>query len=217
MKGEAMRSRNRKRALLISGSVILLCLTVIVGMTAALFTDDEVVNNHLRAGDLNITLVRTKLISTYLTDRGFLDTVTDGQLKDFTNETSENVFDLNGAVIVPKSKYIAEMQISNESDVAFEYWIEIVYTGSANVELAEQISVTVNTEESKRLNQGLMVGSESEPIDVLAVGEAGKFTVTVEFLDLDNSVNNMAQGDSVTFDLIVHAVQYTGADPDQAS
>jgi hypothetical protein len=217
MKGEAMRSRNRKRALLISGSVILLCLTVIVGMTAALFTDDEVVNNHLKAGDLNITLVRTKLISTYLTDRGFLDTVTDGQLKDFTNETSENVFDLNGAVIVPKSKYIAEMQISNESDVAFEYWIEIVYTGSANVELAEQISVTVNTEESKRLNQGLMVGSESEPIDVLAVGEAGNFTVTVEFLDLDNSVNNMAQGDSVTFDLIVHAVQYTGADPDQAS
>ena len=212
-----MRSRNRKRALLISGSVILLCLTVIVGMTAALFTDDEVVNNHLRAGDLNITLVRTKLISTYLTDRGFLDTVTDGQLKDFTNETSENVFDLNGAVIVPKSKYIAEMQISNESDVAFEYWIEIVYTGAADIELAEQISVTVNTEESKRLNQGLMVGSESEPIEVLAVGEAGKFTVTVEFLDLDNSVNNLAQGDSVTFDLIVHAVQYTGADPDQAS
>ena len=212
-----MRSRNRKRALLISGSVILLCLTVIVGMTAALFTDDEVVNNHLRAGDLEITLVRTKLISTYLTERGFLDTITDVQIKDFTNDTSENVFDLNGAVIVPKSKYIAEMQISNESDVAFEYWVEIVYTGSADVELAEQISVTVNTEESKRLNQGLMVGSESDPIDVLAVGEAGKFTVTVEFLDLDNSVNNMAQGESVTFDLIVHAVQYTGADPNQAS
>jgi hypothetical protein len=182
-------------------------------MTFALFTDEEIVNNHLSAGDLDITLVRTSLTSTYLTDRGYLDTVTDSQIKDFTNDTNENVFGLNGSLIVPKSKYVAEMQISNESDVAFGYWVEIVYTGSANVDLAEQISVTVNTEESKRLNQGLMVGSESAPIAVLAVGEAGKFTVAVEFLDLQSSVNNMAQGDSVTFDLIVHAVQYTGADP----
>lgn len=208
-----MRNRNRKRALLFSGSVILMSLTVIVGMTFALFTDEEIVNNHLSAGDLDITLVRTSLTSTYLTDRGYLDTVTDSQIKDFTNDTNENVFGLNGSLIVPKSKYVAEMQISNESDVAFGYWVEIVYTGSANVDLAEQISVTVNTEESKRLNQGLMVGSESAPIAVLAVGEAGKFTVAVEFLDLQSSVNNMAQGDSVTFDLIVHAVQYTGADP----
>jgi hypothetical protein len=26
-------------------------------------------------------------------------------------------------------------------------------------------------------------------------------------------VNNEAQGENVTFDLVVHAVQYTGADP----
>ena len=212
-----MRSRNRKRALLISGSVILLCLTVIVGMTFTLFTDNEIVNNHLRAGDLDITLVRTKLVSTYLTERGYLDTATDDRVKDFTNSTNENVFAANGALIVPKSKYAAEMQISNNGDVAFGYWVEIVYTGLADIELAEQISVTVNTADSKLLNEGLTVGSGSDPIAVLAVGEASKFTVTVEFLDLDNSVNNMAQGDSVTFDLIVHAVQYTGADPDQTS
>ena len=212
-----MGSTNRKRALLVSGSVILLCLTVITGMTLALFTDDEVVTNHLKAGDLDVTLVRTKLTSTYLTERGFLDTVTDDRDKDFTNGTDENVFALDGAVIVPQSKYIAEMQVSNQSDVAFGYWVEIVYTGSADIELAEQIEITVNTAQSKRLSQGLVVGSEKEPIGVIAVGEAGEFTVTVEFLDLANSINNQAQGDEVTFDLVVHAVQYTGADPDLAS
>lgn len=212
-----MGSTNRKRALLVSGSVILLCLTVITGMTLALFTDDEVVTNHLKAGDLDVTLVRTKLTSTYLTERGFLDTVTDDRDKDFTNGTDENVFALDGAVIVPQSKYIAEMQVSNQSDVAFGYWVEIVYTGSADVELADQIEITVNTAQSKRLSQGLVVGSEKEPIGVIAVGEAGEFTVTVEFLDLANSINNQAQGDEVTFDLVVHAVQYTGADPDLAS
>ena len=212
-----MRSTNRKRALLISGSVVLLCLSVIVGMTWALFSDQEVVTNHLKAGDLDVTLVRTKLTSTYLTNRGFLDTITDETDKDFTNGTSENVFALDGAVIVPQSKYIAEMQVANQSDVAFGYWVEIVYTGSANVELAEQISVTVNTAEAKLLNQGLTVGSESEPIAVLGVGDASDFTVTVEFLDLDSAINNQAQGDNVTFDLVVHAVQYTGPDPNQAS
>ena len=212
-----MGGTNRKRALLVSGSIILLCLTVITGMTLALFSDEEVVTNHLKAGDLDVTLVRTKLTSTYLTERGFLDTVTDDRDKDFTNGTDENLFALEGAVIVPQSKYIAEMQVINNSDVAFGYWVEIIYTGSADIELADQIEVTVNTAESKRLNQGLLVGSETEPIGVLAVGEAGEFTVTVEFLDLANSINNQAQGDDVTFDLVVHAVQYTGADPEPAS
>ena len=212
-----MRSRNRTNALLISGSVILLCLSVIVGMTFALFTDEEVVNNHLKAGDLDITLVRTKLTATYLNNKGYLDTMVDDSVKDFTNSTNENVFAPNGALIVPRSKYVADMQVSNNSDVAFGYWVEIVYTGAAKIDLAEQISITVNTAESKRLNKGLTVGSESDPIAVLAVGEADDFTVTVEFLDLDNSVNNLAQGDAVTFDLVVHAVQYTGSDPNQAS
>ena len=57
-----------------------------------------------------------------------------------------------------------------------------------------------------------MVGSEEEPIAVLEVGESGDFSVAVEFLDLASAVNDAAQGDDVTFDLVVHAVQYTGAE-----
>ena len=44
----------RKRALLISCSVILLCVSIIVGMTYALFTDSVSVNTHLQAGNLDI-------------------------------------------------------------------------------------------------------------------------------------------------------------------
>ena len=210
-----MRSTNRSRAMIVSSSIILICLTVLVGMTVALFTDQEVVGNHLRAGDLNITLERTKLTSTYLTNLGELDTIVNDEVKDFTRNVKDNVFDLNGAVIVPQSKYTAEMRITNgseraPSDVDFAYWIEIVYNGESDVPLAEQINVTVNTEASKRLNEGLTVGSESDPIGVLAVGESADFTVTIEFLDLDIAVNNEAQGNDLKFDLVVHAVQYTG-------
>ena len=67
------------RALIVSSAIILLCLTIITGMTVALFTDEEVVSNHLRAGDLDITLERTKLTSTYLTNRGFLETIVDDE------------------------------------------------------------------------------------------------------------------------------------------
>ena len=210
-----MRSTNRSRAMITSSAIILLCLTILVGMTVALFTDEEVVGNHLRAGDLNITLERTKLTSTYLTNLGRLDTIVNDEVKDFTRNVKDNVFDLNGAVIVPQSKYTAEMRITNgseraPSDVDFAYWIEIVYIGESDVPLAEQINVTVNTEASKRLNEGLTVGSETDPIGVLAVGESADFTVTIEFLDLDIAVNNEAQGNNVKFDLVVHAVQYTG-------
>jgi predicted ribosomally synthesized peptide with SipW-like signal peptide len=47
--------------LLVSAAVILLCMTIVVGMTWALFTDTKGVANHLRAGDLSITLKRTEL------------------------------------------------------------------------------------------------------------------------------------------------------------
>ena len=203
----------RVRAILSSSAIILLCLIVIIGTTMALFTDKETVINHLRAGDLDVTLLRTKLISTYIDNDGYLAQYTNDVVKDFSNETSENIFALDGAVIVPQSKYIAEMKVVNNSDVAFAYWVEIVYTGEAGVELADQLEVVIDTEDGKTLSEGLKVGSQDNPMAVLGVGDSHSFTASVEFLDLASAINNAAQGDSVTFDLIVYAVQYTGANP----
>ena len=200
----------RRRVLLTSCAIVLLCLTIIVGMTWALFTDDAVVNHILQAGDLDITLKRVALTMTDLDDDGFLVTNTDKTLVDFTNPSKMNVFwqyDQDGNLvkeygkIVPGSKYTATMEISNNSDVAFGYWVEIVCsdTDKANgMDLAKQLKVTVvtnyddgiddndeeytnpigkyNSHEVKGDYEGVYVG-------VLGIGDKQQFTVCVEFLD----------------------------------
>ena len=215
-----MKSTNRKRALLVSASVILLCMTIIVGMTWALFTDTQKVTNHLQAGDLSITLKRTELTKTTLNAQGKLVTsAPDTTTKNFSNPTDENVFGIvEGEKIVPGTKYVAKMQVENHSDVAFGYWIEIVCTDKTNgADLAKQLKVTVNTgaDASASVNDGLTVGSSSNYVGELIIGAtAAEFTVTVEFLDsfvAENNIdhNDLAQGENLSFDLVVHAVQAT--------
>lgn len=214
-----MKSTNRKRALLVSASVILLCMTIIVGMTWALFTDTQKVTNHLQAGDLSITLKRTELTKTTLNAQGKLVTSDpDTTTKNFSNPTDENVFGIvEGEKIVPGTKYQASMQVENHSDVAFGYWIEIVCTDKTNgADLAKQLKVTVNTgsDASASVNDGLTVGSSSNYVGELIIGATAEFTVTVEFLDsfvAENNIdhNDLAQGENLSFDLVVHAVQAT--------
>ena len=214
-----MKSTNRKRALLVSASVILLCMTIIVGMTWALFTDTQKVTNHLQAGDLSITLKRTELTKTTLNAQGKLVTSDpDTTTKNFSNPTDENVFGIvEGEKIVPGTKYVAKMQVENHSDVAFGYWIEIVCTDKTNgADLAKQLKVTANTgsDASASVNDGLTVGSSSNYVGELIIGATAEFTVTVEFLDsfvAENNIdhNDLAQGENLSFDLVVHAVQAT--------
>jgi predicted ribosomally synthesized peptide with SipW-like signal peptide len=194
-------------------------MTIIVGMTWALFTDTQKVTNHLQAGDLSITLKRTELTKTTLNAQGKLVTSDpDTTTKNFSNPTDENVFGIvEGEKIVPGTKYQASMQIENNSDVAFGYWIEIVCTDKTNgADLAKQLKVTVNTgaDASASVNDGLTVGSSSNYVGELIIGATAEFTVTVEFLDsfvAENNIdhNDLAQGENLSFDLVVHAVQAT--------
>ena len=228
-----MKSTNIKRTLLVSGSVILLCMTFVIGMTVALFTDKAVVNNHLKAGDLNVTLLRTKL-DTYSVDKntGFLhNTPTNTETVDFSTPTARNVFDIvkGQDLIVPCSWYEATMEIGNNtiyatSDVAFSYWIEIKLDTKdlsekeiQDLKLDEQIKITVTSKlgtseeksEWQTLDKGLTIGSEQGPISTVAKGSSESFKVKMEFLDVDD--NNLAKTQSLNFDLIVHAVQATTA------
>ena len=201
-----MNSEKRKRILLISGAVILLCLTIIIGMSYALFSDTERVTNHLQAGNLNITLERTKLVSRYLTDQGFLDTKSNNTLKDFTDNKNENVFDItDSTLIVPGCEYIADLLITNNSKTAFSYWVEVVYKGEKDVDLASQIEVTIIRD--NKVIGTLDKGLTSATINILAVGEYDDFTVGIKFKDL--ATNNSAMDDSLDFDLVVHAIQET--------
>lgn len=222
-----MIGTNRNRALLVSSSVILLCMAIIFGMTWALFTDTKTVVHHLQAGDLQITLKRTELTKTTLDATGRLATTvvqteTDAPV-DFTDPTDKNVFGLlvkdGNPVdkIIPGAKLVAKMKVENNSDVAFGYWIEVVCKDkTAGEALAKQLRVTVNTgtEQSALVGKGLAVKGDGGYVGVLEVGSSEEFSVTVEFLDSADesnkvSDNNGAQNQRLDFDLVVHAVQAT--------
>ena len=231
-----MTSTNKTRALLVSSSVILLCLTIIVGMTWALFTDTAEVETHLQAGDLNITLERTSL-ETYSIDptTGYLVSKTNNTVENFSNGSAgKNVFDLTqGSKIVPCSTYTATMRISNNtakvpenklnSDVAYDYWIEIKLKVDGLTEkeiealkLDEQLKITVSSENLKQpvsalLSQGLTIGGDTDPLGTLTLGDSDEFTVKMEFVNGTN--NNDAKAQNLTFDMIVHAVQRISAPP----
>ena len=231
-----MRSTNRKRAILVSGAMILLCLTVLIGTTWALFTDRQEVRTHLQAGDMDITLKRVELSKTTLDSDGYLVTKPVAGVVDFTNTTitaQQNVFALTGEEkIVPGTSYTAKMRIENHSDVAFGYWIEIVCEDEdARKALAEQVTVTVTPEGkapvAASVKNGLIVGgpAENQLVGKLATNKdlsvaedknSDTFTVTVTFEDLGytldangnpQSNNNSAKNQNIKFDLVVRAIQ----------
>ena len=223
--------RGAKRALLISSAVILLCMLLIGTITVVMFSDTQRVKNHLKAGDMNITLMRTNLTSYSLSqETGMLiEKPANTEIVNFSGSTERNVFDIKKGVtpIVPGSWYEATMQIANDtegarSDVAFTYWLEIKLDLSELTEaeikslvLDEQLKITVTTKEgtpeaatvSQTLDQGWMIGNEETPIGKLDVGESENFKVKMEFLD-HGKANNSAMAQRLSFDLIVHAVQY---------
>ena len=206
----------RRHSILIFSLVaILLALMVIVGVTFALFSDSTKISNHLDAGTLKITLVRESLTGSALADDGTLATVTDNTVKDFTN-SSDNVFNLkSGDLVVPKSTYTANMKLNNNGSVAFGYWVEIKVNGAtptgSNLALAQQLKVTVtptgDNAQSSYVDKGLYVGSQSAPIATVLRNASTTFSVSVMFDDL--STNNSAELGSITFDLVVHAIQVT--------
>ena len=226
-----MRGANRKRSVLVSTAIILLCMSVLVGMTWALFTDTRTVNTHLKAGDMSITLERVALTKTALNEKGYLateavqvegvDAPVDFSEDDTTTTADDNVFGIaEGEKIVPGTKYVAKMKIWNNkeiSDVAFGYWLEIRFSDeSKQQDLAEQLKVTVTlgddtaTEfEVTSVENGLVIKPEKGDIDYIAAvarGEAAYFTVTVEFKDLgfgfDEDNNLFSDNNSAMSDMV---------------
>lgn len=214
------------KTMFVAIAAIALAAMLFVAGSFALFTDTVTVKNHLQAGTLQATLTRTSLTGNTIDVNGYL---TDYQGKanvDFSKETNENIFDLdNTNYIVPGMYRTANMTLSNESTVAFAYWIEIVLvdpTEAQDIALSEQLEVTVttantNVEVNNRPieNAGtnkIALGSEKAPIGIVATGANQAFTVTITFKDYgtaEDNANNNAKDGSISFDMIVHAVQVT--------
>ena len=212
-----------RKLLVTSIIIILICVCIIIGVTFALFTDTAKVTNHLKAGSLDVDLIRTNLTYTILNEKGELDTVTDDTEVDFSGYTTENVFgiDSSDVVIVPGSFFDAELAIRNKGSIAFTYSVELKLSGLSNA-LAEQLEVTVTmsdgtviTKMLSELADGIPIASGSSKLDESET----KFSIKVAFVDdvvvnenADESSaidNDLAQSQTAAFDIIVTAVQAT--------
>ena len=215
----------KKRILLTASAIILLCLTILVGATLGLFSDGVTVHNHLQAGDLEADLVRTNLKYVVLNAQGQLQEYNNGSTVNLSNTTHPkfNIFGLDSEDIriAPLSYFEADLEIRNEGNVAFDYTVKLAFTGDAtkaeNKALAEQLLVTIT-------HKGTTIKSEVPLINFVEAGTnyvlfsdllladitkdftAADFTVKISFKN-DNNINNFAQIGTVTFDLIVEAVQ----------
>ena len=74
-----------KKILAFSCVIIMLCTTVIVGASYALFNETISVGNHLQAGNLDADLTRTNLKYAVLDADGVLKENEDGEDEEITN------------------------------------------------------------------------------------------------------------------------------------
>lgn len=209
------------RTLLMCTLSIMLCMATVVVGTYALFTDKVTLNNHLQAGTLEISLVRTKLTKTELTADGYLKTNTDTETTDFssTNTTNENVFGItDGMLVVPGSSYQADLKLTNGGSVAFTYLVELKIIEGGSTALADQLIITAGKSEAaatpKKLSDvanGLIFDGElAAPTP--ETNTAVNFFVKVEFVnDTETDANNAAKNGEVKFDIVVSAFQKTTA------
>lgn len=210
---------NKKRALLLSCSVILVCMSVIIGMTYALFSDTVRVSHHLRAGTLDVTLTRDSLSYAVLDSDGTMKEVSEGAY-DFTEASESSIFGLDSSdvYVVPGSYFDAELTLGTAGNVAFDYTVLLKGVSGIDSELAEQLTVTVETEDG-----GTTVTKSMKMSELGATGytvlsgtmyrgdTSESFSVRIDFGDVDDGgvTNNKAQGQTVSFDLVVLATQRT--------
>lgn len=221
----------KKGIVLLSCSIILLCVSMVVGGTYALFTDSLRGNEHLQAGTLDVQLQRTSYEYAMLNDNGYLETTVNTTVVDFTQPTNENVFGLNSdAMIVPGSYAEADMVIVNNGNVAFDYDVTLTLSGDSEGNLnalAQQLRVTVtatdangnalaNTTPVVCLLSDCKTANGYQVLSGARVDRTDSnryFTVRIDFLDdvvTGGIDNNAAQGQEVFFDLLVSAVQTVG-------
>ncbi len=223
---------NKRRLLIVSCSIILLCMISIIGMTFALFTSSVRVQNHLVAGSLDVELIRTKLEYKILGADGKLHVLTNNDTVNFSeddpNRPEVGIFGIASNTpemkLVPGSYFEATLTLTSDSSCAYDYGFSFVfYAGKSGEDLAEQMFVTITP----------AGGTESEPICLakLTEGEPGStiegghmtpgstnqtFKIKVSFEDFREGNasgldNNDAMNQEVYFDVIVEAVQATQA------
>lgn len=225
----------RNRLLLISSSVVLLCLAIVVGATYALFTEKASVQHHLQAGNLTASLVRHSYTYTVLGDDGVMKTVKSSDIAadnkdkdvDFSAVNKSNFFGFDNSKeikMAPGCSFNAVFTIANKGSTAFTYSFDFVGVDGKSIsdDFAKQLQVDVVAIKDDGTTKSVASGTiysfinDSGKVYTANGGEAlvvdanssTKFSVTVTFVSSGN--NNAAEKGTVWFDFVVNATQYTG-------
>ncbi len=214
--------QNLKTRSLLSASIMTMAsIGLMVGGTYALFTDSAKISNHLQAGNLNISLIRTSYTKHTLNDSGYLEDVSSSVETDFSGDNEENVFGLDDdEVIVPASSFLANMKLINgvkngnsyiASSVAFSYDVKIVVSDEANEDLISQLNVVVKKGNEEVANKKLSEFTTDAVFSgkMTKTDTAVEFSVKLTFENLTANENNKAQDKTADFDLVVEATQLT--------
>ncbi len=205
--------KKRRKTLLIA--VLALCISTLlaVGGTYALFTDKVEVNNHLKAGNLDVGLERISYIENVLNNETGLMNQSE-ENKDVIDLTKDSKVLFSAENAVPTSWYQATIRVSNKGSVAFNYGMKILWNenGKANnaqMAFADQMHITVTDSTGKAVTFKLSdCANNAVNLGDMLKGEAETFTVKAEFIN-DNAVNNAAMLATLKFDLQVYATQKT--------
>ena len=158
---------------------------------------------QVNRGELEISLVREKLVTRTLKQSGYIDLHTDETRVDFS-KSSANIFGITGNMTVgPGCYFESYMAISNAKEASFEYWLEIKPSGGDRL-LADQLELTVKVGEElivdgEKLGEGLTTA----PIARTEYGKVSRFTARLTYIHSED--NNDTQNSTLAFDMVVHA------------
>ena len=197
------------RIFLVSCVTILLCLALLLSTLYSMYVGGNNFVNHLKSGDLEITLIRTELTGKVYGSDGEMHEYSNTERVDFSDPTEQNLFDLTeGTYFVPGMEYKASLAVENNSDVVFGYYVEILVSDDSSDALCQQLEVVISSGDkqvSGKLSD-LFLGSENDYVSIVELGTSSSFIVEIYFVD-DSSVNNDVMNEKVYFDLVVHATQ----------
>ena len=202
----------KKRTLLLSALTALLGVSVAVGASYALFTDQVTVNNHLSAGSLDVGLYRVEYKENVLVADGTMAESTPDTTRVDLTQNADKLFVIDD-LFVPTSWYETTVEVSNSGDVAFDYGVRILWKDDpANDKdqiIAEQIKITISVGDTQKEQFYLCDCADYDVVlgSMLKGDAAEQFTVKAEFVNRDD--NNAAMQAEIEFDLQVYATQKT--------
>lgn len=212
---------SKTKAIVMSAVVTLLCVGLIVAATFALFSASRSTNVHLSAGTLDAGLYLTARNGVEIGEDGVFDEVASPESPVDLTKDGSAIFSIEN--IVPTMWQSATLRVTNEGSVAFDYSVSIVGVeandAATTAKLLSRLQVTVTPSQGQAVTFTLDQATEKGQGIALGTvaatdGAYGDFTVRVEFLNSDGTIEDSAAfaGAAVDFDLTVECVQVTASE-----